>query len=469
MSDPLFADVLHVWNFKTTGATDFGSAAATLALVGSATTGADGLELPAIGDYGTLSKSTWPEFNTSAFTIDVNDVKFDTFASSDTFGYIISTRRGVAPEGGFQIQWVDDGSGKFQIYVDNTPNEQSFPAGTLTVGTEHDFAMVFDGSGNCSCYIDGTRIGIVSLGGTVLPDAGTFYVGRQANGPSSANRGFLGSIGSIRITEADRNYGASYTPVSEFPTAAGSDVRISVPSMLGAPSLQIQQAVDIDVRISVPTMLGAPAVLAASQFNHAVRIAVPSPLGAPRISVLNDFTVALDYREITYEMRLLGTPAVAIPISSWQATLQTGRESYVQAVIPAYTAYSTELADRLTTESFEIFRVTRVDGKKYSVSMAICPYERIQQSRGPSSNSAVISGYTDEWVSQGADGQRVLENIRLESDDLTGARRVRCSIDWFLRPGMIAKVPGSADITADYINYYVTTGGDAFMDVGSRG
>lgn len=49
----------------------------------------------------------------------------------------------------------------------------------------------------------------------------------------------------------------------------------------------------------------------------------------------------------------------------------------------------------------------------------------------------------------------------------TGKTRARCDIDWFLRPGDTAVVDGE-NVTVSYINYYVPSIGDAYMDIGDR-
>ena len=48
----------------------------------------------------------------------------------------------------------------------------------------------------------------------------------------------------------------------------------------------------------------------------------------------------------------------------------------------------------------------------------------------------------------------------------TGGLRVRCEIDWLLRPGHRAYY-GTTPIIVDYLNYYVP-GVDQYMDVGER-
>lgn len=60
---------------------------------------------------------------------------------------------------------------------------------------------------------------------------------------------------------------------------------------------------------------------------------------------------------------------------------------------------------------------------------------------------------------------RTLRDVRLITSS-SGGTRVRCAIDWLLRPAQRAAVDGDEFVVA-YINWYAN-GDDEFMDVGSR-
>jgi hypothetical protein len=92
----------------------------------------------------------------------------------------------------------------------------------------------------------------------------------------------------------------------------------------------------------------------------------------------------------------------------------------------------------------------------------------VQISQGAFNHTAVISGFSSDFIGSVTAGTRALQEIRTLSNTVNGSTRLRCAIDWFLRPGQT--VTGAEQtFTAEYINYYVTSGGQAYMDVGNRG
>jgi len=154
---------------------------------------------------------------------------------------------------------------------------------------------------------------------------------------------------------------------------------------------------------------------------------------------------------------------IRVPISSWQATVQTGRASYTQAVIPAATAWVSEITDRSDGE-FIIYRGVRyADGQTQEAELARAPLGDVRFDVGPTNATLTISGYASLPPPPGA-LTRTLANVRSES--ISGGFRVRADIDWFLRPGHTAISRGTSFVVS-YINYYVNNA-DEYMDVGER-
>ena len=151
------------------------------------------------------------------------------------------------------------------------------------------------------------------------------------------------------------------------------------------------------------------------------------------------------------------------PISSWQATVQSGRASYAQAVIPAATAWVAPISARVPGE-FVIYRGVRLaNGETQEQELARAPLGDVRFDVGPTNATMTVSGYaTLAPPSQSI--TRTLTNVRSEST--SSGLRVRCDIDWFLRPGHTAIARGTSFVVS-YINYYVT-GGDEYMDAGER-
>jgi hypothetical protein len=154
---------------------------------------------------------------------------------------------------------------------------------------------------------------------------------------------------------------------------------------------------------------------------------------------------------------------LVVPMSSWQSTVQTGAQSYLQAVIPAAVdRYADVLA--MSGGTISVYRVVSfaADGSEQSQLMASSPLQTIRYDRGATNASVTISGY---WTEEAADAAVVtLHGVRTIS--ITSTVRARTSIDWTLRPGQTAH---AADQTIDpvrYINYYVSVD-DEYMDVGA--
>ena len=117
---------------------------------------------------------------------------------------------------------------------------------------------------------------------------------------------------------------------------------------------------------------------------------------------------------------------------------------------------------------FVISRCARLpDGHVAVNEMARSPIEERQFDQGPRRFTCTLSGYSGAMTAPSGDGPplRILRGLRSVSSGASGVR-VRCSVDWFLRPG-VAAIAGDVALVPDWINYYVG-GGDAYMDAGER-
>jgi hypothetical protein len=196
-------------------------------------------------------------------------------------------------------------------------------------------------------------------------------------------------------------------------------------------------------------------------------IASPSILGACNVLAHHDFTGQLGDTVTRYVMDLVTpTGTVRVPISSWQATLQTGRSNYVQCVAPGVLNFVSAI--NAATEFVVSRTATLPDGTVIEYEMARSPVGEARFDRGANRFTCTLSGYSpgfamDDETFTATD--RTLERIRNVSSG-SGGLRVRCAVDWLLRPGHRAFVDGSPFVVA-YINYYVG-GGDAYMETGER-
>lgn len=182
---------------------------------------------------------------------------------------------------------------------------------------------------------------------------------------------------------------------------------------------------------------------------------------------VHDFGAVIGPSSTYYAMEILGDPVARIPISSWQCTYRSGNKTFLQAVIPAVSPWIQLISERRNNAEFRILRGARLPaGDEIEYEMARAPLAIPQYNRGPYRWTCIIRGYADAFVPGDAEllaPPRVLRDVR--SVMVVNNLRVRCGVDWLLRPGGRAVANGQ-EFTVDYINYIVG-GNDAYMDVGA--
>ena len=186
------------------------------------------------------------------------------------------------------------------------------------------------------------------------------------------------------------------------------------------------------------------------------------PLGGARATAVHDFSYKFG-DVVTHYVMDLYPGAVRVPIS-WQATLQTGA-SYVGSRDPG-------IADRSTRstmpQSSSITRAADTSVGRIEYEMARAPLEQISMAEARRTTPPHWCGYSTAFAENeepDAAYDRTLTGIRSTTTG-TAATRVRCAIDWLLRPGQRAYYDEGASFVVSHINYYVPATGDAYMDVG---
>jgi hypothetical protein len=195
-------------------------------------------------------------------------------------------------------------------------------------------------------------------------------------------------------------------------------------------------------------------------------VSVPGPLPVFLATAYTDFTAAITEESSRYVMDLtLPDAVVRVPISSWQATLQTGRSNFLQCVVPAVTSYVDSINSATT---FTVYRVAEADGVAIEYEMATAPIDGAVFARGPARHTCTLSGYSDGFTPD-ADPPAVFDRTLEGTRSITTGQgtRVRAKIDWLLRPGHRA-IAGGTSFAVDFINFY-SNGQDEYMDAGSRG
>lgn len=299
--------------------------------------------------------------------------------------------------------------------------------GAVTPGVPTDFTLT-SGAGQTSYLLAGAY----RLVDATQENEGVFNFSPGGSPPSSSGFSLVNNMGAITVLA---------TPVA------------------GGPG-------DPEAIATAPTMLGSPRLLVQQTAFYAYSSA-PSPLSAPALEVFHDFSAAVEGRPLVYVVDLVTPEAtVRVPISSWQATLQTEGSNYLQVVIPACEPFLEAI------NAATLVRVSRrcilADGTAFEYQMASSPLDNVTTARGPNNYTATLSGYSEGAVlvsSPPSATARTLQDVRTIFTSTSGLR-VRCAVDWLLRPAQIAFV-GTSPFVVAFINYYVSDG-DQYMDVGER-
>jgi len=219
--------------------------------------------------------------------------------------------------------------------------------------------------------------------------------------------------------------------------------------------------------------LSAPSLLvAATLFGTASPVARLADHGLPARPMVQAFFDPGPYLDDDAPAQFVmdifvGDDAIRVPISSWQGTLQIGAQCYLSCVVPACARW---LAAIQASSAFAVSRAGRYrDGSPVEVLFARAPLGSVTVDRGPFAHTASLSGYFPAYPAAPAlpdrRFDRKLRGVRGISSFATGTR-IRCSIDWLLRPGQLA-VWNDLVLPVSYINIYAT-GNIAYMDVGHR-
>jgi len=452
---------------------------------------------PGGSSHISAANSTDFDFGTQPFTIEMH-VRVTTFSNYPT---LVSRR--ISPIYEPYELYLDE-SGNPRLVLESLAKNNwavigIFSGIQLSLNTWHHIALTGDGS-VLRCFRDGVLSYTTYTYSGVATGSTPLYIGRGGEGS------LVGNIDDLRITKGIARYTANFTPpAAAFPNGVPQPPVIAYASAvsplgspkvtsgfgwlakisangplsqpyaiaqivaaaraasvgpLGQPSVLVQQTPQAQALAS--SMLGVPSVL--TRITVYGMAYTPGPLSPPQAKAWHDFTGQIGDTVTRYLMDLI-TPSgtVRVPISSWQATLRTGASSYVQCVIPAAQQWGVAIN---AATSFRIYRrAVTASGQVIEYMMAEAPADTPQFDRGPTNHTCTLSGYAPGFaaqdVSPGAD--RTLTGIRSISSG--ASYRVRCAVDWLLRPGQRGVVDGVPFVVA-WINYYVNTT-DAYMEAGT--
>ena len=193
---------------------------------------------------------------------------------------------------------------------------------------------------------------------------------------------------------------------------------------------------------------------------------IASPLGVPSVVAWHDYATAIAGVDSLYVMDITdGSGTVTrVPISSWQVTLSTENQSYAQCVVPAINDDLVAIINAGVT--FAISRVAHpASGVSFEQMIVQAPLQTRALAQGAINQTATLSGYTDP-VPANTDPDPVTDRVLTQINTsfiYDTSSRVRCSIDWLLRPAQRAFFNGTPMLVTS-ISYYVGNQ-QAYMDV----
>ena len=419
------------------------------------------------GDYLTVPHSADFDFGTGDWTVELwyrpaaLDIQRALIGKVGAPGFYPFRIRVNAT--GYVLGYCTDGSATY-ITPDAGP--------AVSVGAWSHIAFVRR-SNLITLYVDGVATGSpVSMGAALFTNSAPLCIGSYGAdfaAGSGAGSCAYGHIDDLRIIKGEAMYSGDFTPPSApFPDfVAGSAGHLAAAGPLAGASL-VGLVWPIGL-LSAPGVLGAVEIL--GEVQPVGQISASGPLAQAHIFISHDFTGILDAVGAVdfYVCDLVDDAGTTrAPISSWQGTLQLDGSCYLQAVVPAAADFVAIINALGTGAEFVISRCARLpDGAVVVNEMARSPIEQLQFDQGPQRFTCTLSGYSGAMTAPEGEGPplRVLRGLRSVSSGTSGVR-VRCAIDWFLRPGAAA-LAGDVVLIPDWISYYVG-GGDAYMDAGER-
>lgn len=431
------------------------------------------------GDYITVPNSTDMTLTAGDFTIE-----FWIKLNATGANIIIAQQANGTGTYPWQV-WFENSTSKFGFrgFASNGSTSYAMQeTGTSTTGVWYHLAAVRDGT-TFRFFKDGAANGTATLSGALFAAAFSVSFGATNNAVVPLN----GWLDDIRVTKGVARYTGAFTPPAAefedfgFTTAYLSDTGLpSPPSVLTA--IQVLEYLSDTGPLQQPSVLGrtlvaqlsdgglplAPTVRTWSLF---ATIDLPGILEAESFMAFHDFRPLVHTDSavypITYTMDLV-TPGgdVTVPISSWQATLQTDTSCYASAVIPKCADW---LEDVYVATEFIIWRNGyTLTGEAFKHQMVRAPLDQYQVDQGPTNHTCSLSAYFDPFEDFEDPHERydsTLVGLRSISNYASGLR-IRCAFDWLMQPGQRAYY-GEPSFVVSYMNYYVN-GSDEYIDVGRR-
>jgi hypothetical protein len=170
------------------------------------------------------------------------------------------------------------------------------------------------------------------------------------------------------------------------------------------------------------------------------------------------------FQGIGNEVYLLEIGVFEIPMSSFQATIRSEGQSFLQVIVPAADQYVSKIAPGSLMRVRFGYYYPDIDEFGALSVIAEAPLEIIRFDEGPSRATLSLSGYNQ--IPPSPREEIVLEGVRSRSIN-QGLKRVRADVNLDLRPGHDAIDVDGEPFRVDQIQYFVNATSSA-MEVLER-
>lgn len=177
------------------------------------------------------------------------------------------------------------------------------------------------------------------------------------------------------------------------------------------------------------------------------------PLNGAGTVTVEDWTLVAPLERQTVYVLDIGE--LRLPISSAQATMRLSGQSFLQAVVPNADQYADALSS-LVGETMILRGGYRYADGSFSPQevLSACPLQTSSRATGPVNDTITLSGYAFKPTLTTTPG-RALREVQARTIAQDGKRRVRCSIDLFLRPGHTAIDTDGTAFVVGTIQYFI--------------
>lgn len=167
-----------------------------------------------------------------------------------------------------------------------------------------------------------------------------------------------------------------------------------------------------------------------------------------------------------YLLTLTGTadslPDITLSMSSWQARVRSGTQSFLQVVVPSLTALA-DIESRPNADLVIEGGILLSDGAIIErAELARVNFDTLRYDQGARSASITLTGYKQTTYLP-SPAPVTLTGIQLFSVSGSGQRRVRARIDFSLHPGSDVAVQGSQWTVGEIL--YIVGARQAYMEV----